>query len=94
LPLQSQIESGFRAPAWIAAFLIIGSLIFVLAERFTLARRPLESLGFIDALVMGVAQAIALLPGSAVRGSRSRPGCTRGSAAPTRRASASFSRRR
>ncbi|MEP6694815.1 MAG: undecaprenyl-diphosphate phosphatase, partial [Chloroflexota bacterium] len=61
--LQSQIESGLRAPGWIAAFLIIGSIIFVVAERFTVARRPLESLGFIDALVMGVAQAVALLPG-------------------------------
>src|SRR3977135_2658398 len=61
--LQSQVESGFRAPAWIAAFLIIGSIIFIVAERFTVARRPLESLGFMDALVMGVAQAIALLPG-------------------------------
>ena len=61
--LQSQIESGLRAPAWIAAFLIIGSLIFVAAERFTIARRPLATLGFLDALVMGVAQAIALLPG-------------------------------
>src|SRR6266511_3296674 len=61
--LQSQIESGFRAPAYIAAFLIIGSVIFVVAERFTIARRPLASIGFVDALVMGVAQAIALLPG-------------------------------
>jgi len=61
--LQSQIESGFRAPAYIAAFLIIGSIIFIAAERFTVARRPLETIGFVDALVMGVAQAIALLPG-------------------------------
>ena len=61
--LQSQIESGFRAPGWIAAFLVVGSLIFIVAERFTVARRPLGSLGSIDALVMGVAQAIALLPG-------------------------------
>lgn len=60
---QSQIESGLRSPGWIAAFLIIGSIVFVAAERFTVARRPLESLGFIDVLVMGVAQAIALLPG-------------------------------
>jgi len=61
--LQSQVETVFRAPGWIALFLIIGSIIFIAAERFTRARRPLESLGFIDALVMGVAQAIALLPG-------------------------------
>jgi len=63
LAFQSAIESGLRAPAYIAAFLIIGSLIFVAAERFTIARQPLGSIGFIDALVMGVAQAIALLPG-------------------------------
>jgi undecaprenyl-diphosphatase len=61
--LQLQIESGFRSPAYIAAFLIIGSVIFVVTERFTIARRPLASVGFVDALVMGVAQAIALLPG-------------------------------
>jgi len=63
LALQSAIEGGLRDPAYVAAFLIIGSLIFVAAERFTIARRPLESIGFVDALVMGVAQAIALLPG-------------------------------
>ncbi len=63
LAFQSAIESSLRAPAYIAAFLVIGSLIFVAAERFTIARQPLGSIGFIDALVMGVAQAIALLPG-------------------------------
>ncbi|MEX2046587.1 MAG: undecaprenyl-diphosphate phosphatase [Chloroflexota bacterium] len=63
LALQSQIEGGLRDPAYVAGFLILGSLIFFTAERFTIARRPLESIGFVDALVMGVAQAIALLPG-------------------------------
>jgi undecaprenyl-diphosphatase len=63
LALQSAIEGSLRSPAYVAAFLIIGSLIFVAAERFTIARRPLASIGFIDALVMGTAQAIALLPG-------------------------------
>ena len=63
LALQSAIEGSLRDPAYVAAFLILGSLIFVAAERFTIARRPFESLGFVDTLVMGVAQAIALLPG-------------------------------
>jgi undecaprenyl-diphosphatase len=63
IALQSQVETSFRSPAFIAAFLIIGSLIFIVAERFTVARRPLESLAFVDALVMGIAQAVALLPG-------------------------------
>lgn len=60
---QSQIESGLRDPAYVAAFLIIGSILFVLAERFTIANRPYAAIGFVDALVMGVAQAVALLPG-------------------------------
>ncbi len=63
LALQSAIEGGLRDPVYVATFLIIGSIVFIAAERFTIARRPLESIGFIDALVMGVAQAIALLPG-------------------------------
>jgi undecaprenyl-diphosphatase len=63
LAFQHQVESSLRAPAYIAVFLVIGSLIFVAAERLTVARRPLESIGFVDALVMGIAQAIALLPG-------------------------------
>lgn len=60
---QSQVESSLRDPAYVAAFLIVGSVVFVLAERFTIAKRPYASIGFVDALVMGIAQAIALLPG-------------------------------
>jgi undecaprenyl-diphosphatase len=60
---QSQVESVLRDPAYVAAFLIVGSVVFFLAERFTIANRPYGSIGFVDALVMGVAQAVALLPG-------------------------------
>jgi undecaprenyl-diphosphatase len=63
LAFQSQVEGSLRDPAYVAAFLVIGSLLFVAAERFTIARRPLSSIGFVDAIVMGTAQAIALLPG-------------------------------
>src|SRR5258705_10978764 len=44
---QSQVEGAFRAPAWIAAFLVIGSIIFVLAGRFTPPRPPLGTLGLV-----------------------------------------------
>ena len=63
LAFQSQVEGSLRDPAYVAAFLVIGSLLFVAAERFTIARRPFASIGFIDAVVMGTAQAVALLPG-------------------------------
>jgi undecaprenyl-diphosphatase len=63
LAFQSQVEGSLRDPAYVAAFLIVGSLLFVAAERFTIARRPFASIGFVDAIVMGTAQAIALLPG-------------------------------
>ena len=36
----SSIEGGLRSPAYVAAFLIIGSLIFVAAERIKSGSRP------------------------------------------------------
>ena len=57
------VERTLRGPLIIAAGLVVGSLIFVLAERIARQRRRWQQLAFADALFMGVAQAIALLPG-------------------------------
>src|SRR3977135_1143937 len=37
--LQSQVESGFRAPAWVAAVLVLWSVIFLVGEGCPVARR-------------------------------------------------------
>ena len=61
--LESAVERTLRSPYYIVIGLVVGSAIFVLAERAATQRREMRSLAFTDAIVMGAAQAIALLPG-------------------------------
>jgi len=60
---QSAIERDMRGPLVIAAGLVIGSIVFVAAEAIARQRRLLTEVGVIDVLAIGVAQAIALIPG-------------------------------
>ena len=60
---QSAIERDMRGPLVIAAGLVIGSIVFVAAEAIARQRRLLTEVGVIDVLVIGVAQAIALITG-------------------------------
>jgi len=61
--LQSAVERELRDVRLIAATLILGSLLFVVAERAAEQRRTLEGIGWRTAFFMGAAQAVALLPG-------------------------------
>jgi len=60
---QSEIEREMRGPLVIAAGLVVGSIVFVAAEAIARRRRVITDVGVIDAVVIGVAQAIALIPG-------------------------------
>jgi len=60
---QSAIEREMRGPLVIATGLVIGSIVFVAAEAIARQRRLLTEVGVTDALVIGIAQAIALIPG-------------------------------
>jgi len=60
---QSAIERDMRGPLVIAAGLVIGSIVFVAAEAIARQRRLLNEVGVTDAVVIGIAQAIALIPG-------------------------------
>ena len=60
---QSAIEREMRGPLVIAAGLVVGSIVFVAAEAIARQRRLVTEVGVSDALVIGVAQAIALIPG-------------------------------
>ena len=60
---QTQIETTFRSAVYIVIGLLVGSAIFVLAERMSERRRRIERVGLVDAVLIGAAQAIALLPG-------------------------------
>ena len=60
---ESAVSTTLRGAVVIAIGLLVGSAIFVLAERLGTRRRTLDQLTFVDAIVVGVAQAIALIPG-------------------------------
>jgi len=61
--LERQIEERLGTPATIAAGLLIGSLVMVLADARGSHGRSRDDAGLVDALALGVAQACALMPG-------------------------------
>lgn len=61
--LESAVSTTLRSAWWIVLGLVVGSAIIVLAERVATQRRQVGSLGLADAILIGAAQAVALLPG-------------------------------
>ena len=60
---ESWVERELRSPIVIVLGLVLGSAVFVIAERMAHQRRWIGELGFRDAVFMGIAQAVALVPG-------------------------------
>ncbi|MBI2774077.1 MAG: undecaprenyl-diphosphate phosphatase [Chloroflexi bacterium] len=60
---QSAVEDQLRDVRVVAAALVIGSLVFLAAERMATQRVDLARIGWGTAIFMGAAQAIALIPG-------------------------------
>lgn len=63
LLLESTVSTTLRSPWWIVAGLVVGSAIFVIVERVARQSRRYGSLAISDAILVGAAQAVALLPG-------------------------------
>jgi undecaprenyl-diphosphatase len=63
IAIESTAEDAFRSPALVATMLILFCLPLVLAERIGRQDRDIESARPLDALILGVAQSIALVPG-------------------------------
>ena len=61
--LEKTVEKGFRNPALIVLPLVAVSLLMIFAEHRNRSSRSLEKLNLRDAMTIGIAQAIALLPG-------------------------------
>jgi undecaprenyl-diphosphatase len=62
------IETSARSLYLIAASLIILALILALAERISARRRDTSTITFGDSIIVGFAQALALIPGSSRSG--------------------------
>ena len=63
LVLKSAVENAFESPLAAACFLLVTAGLLVIAERFGKRRRSMEKLTWIDALVIGFFQVVALFPG-------------------------------
>jgi len=63
LLLNDYAESTFRSPVLIGSALAAMGLVLWLVDRVRSADRPLESIAWSDAMLIGLAQAAALLPG-------------------------------
>jgi undecaprenyl-diphosphatase len=61
--LERPIERRLGTPATVAAGLVAGSVAMAVADRCSSGRRRREDAGALDALVLGLAQACALVPG-------------------------------
>ncbi|BCX82285.1 undecaprenyl-diphosphatase [Methylomarinovum caldicuralii] len=68
LLLKDWIEAYLRTPQVIAAATIVFGLLLGIAERWHRGRRSLEQLTWRDAMIVGVFQAVALIPGTSRSG--------------------------
>lgn len=81
-------EKAFSNPKMAAIFLLVTSLLLILGEVLGKRTRSLKKLSWIDALVMGLFQVLALFPGLSRSGSTIAGGLIRGL---DRKSSATFS---
>ena len=68
LALKHSIETSFRSLYVIAASLFLLGLLLLLAEKLSSFRRRMEEMKWWESLIIGVAQALALIPGSSRSG--------------------------
>ncbi|RME41645.1 MAG: undecaprenyl-diphosphatase UppP [Caldilineae bacterium] len=67
--LESFFERLFGTPALVSIFLLVTGLILLLSERVARRTRELETIGWRDSVLIGLAQAAAIAPGISRSGS-------------------------
>ncbi|HEY71989.1 MAG: undecaprenyl-diphosphatase UppP [Chloroflexi bacterium] len=76
--LEDFFEGMFARPVAAAGFLLITAAILAASERLGRRERDLDTLTWLDALLVGLAQALAILPGISRSGSTIAAGLARG----------------
>src|SRR6185295_3416937 len=71
-------EGFFAQPIYVGIFIGVASIILIIAERFGSRQRELESIGWLDALIIGLWQVAALVPGVSRSGATISGGMLRG----------------
>ncbi|MEV6415073.1 undecaprenyl-diphosphate phosphatase [Kribbella sp. NPDC051718] len=75
---QGLISGPLRSLWWVAGALIAWSFVMVAAERLGTRTRPFDDFTFTDAIVMGLVQCLALIPGVSRSGATISAGLFRG----------------
>ncbi|MBV9851158.1 MAG: undecaprenyl-diphosphatase UppP [Armatimonadetes bacterium] len=70
LALEKKVDNEYRNLYFVAAALIVLAVVLLIAESRSRRTLTLENLSFRDAMIIGLAQALAIVPGA------SRSGCT------------------
>ncbi|MFQ5437190.1 MAG: undecaprenyl-diphosphate phosphatase, partial [Anaerolineae bacterium] len=78
LLLESFFEELFAAPVYAASFLLVTAVILVVGERLLSGQKSTEEMGWLDALIIGLFQMFAILPGISRSGSTITAGLWRG----------------
>ncbi len=68
LLFEEHAETIFRAPVLVAVMMVVMGLLLGLADRFGKKTRKLEEVTFLDSLLIGISQALALIPGTSRSG--------------------------
>ena len=76
--LEGFFEALFKAPAWVSAFLLVTAALLVLSERTGRQARRMGEMKWLDALMVGLAQAAAIAPGISRSGATIGMGLLRG----------------
>jgi undecaprenyl-diphosphatase len=76
--LEDFFEGMFARPGAAAGFLLVTAILLVASERLGRRERGLDDLGALDALVVGVGQALAIFPGVSRSGATIAAGLVRG----------------
>ena len=78
LLLEDWLANIFTHPRWAAVFLIGTAVILIIGEKLLSGHKQLADMTWLDALIIGLFQALALLPGISRSGSTIMAGLTRG----------------
>jgi undecaprenyl-diphosphatase len=76
--LHKHIGDSFRDPRLIALMLVVFGLVMYASEKFRKKKRTIGSIGVLDAVLIGTAQAMALVPGVSRSGATIAAGLMRG----------------
>jgi undecaprenyl-diphosphatase len=78
LTLEGLFEQLFAAPAWVSILLLVTGLLLVLGEGVRKSESRVENLTWLDALLVGLAQGVAIAPGVSRSGATISAGLWRG----------------